>query len=137
MTYPQPDLHLSSGFKPDGHTSVAPYLIVSSAASTIDFLQRVFGATELQRIPGEDGRIRHAEMRVDDTVVMLADSAPGWPSVESHVHVYVRDVDAVYAAALGAGAASVQEPAQRGDPDRRGGVKDDGGTTWWISTKVD
>ncbi len=127
---------MSTAFKPSGHSSVSPYLIVSSAAATIDFLQRVFGATELHRVPGEDGRVRHAELRIDDSIVMLADSAPGWPPVESHVHLYVPDVDAVYAAALGAGATSVQEPAQRGDPDRRGGVKDSGGTTWWISTKM-
>jgi uncharacterized glyoxalase superfamily protein PhnB len=52
------------------------------------------------------------------------------------VHVYVRDVDATYRRALEAGATSVQEPVQKGDPDKRGGVKDAGGTTWWIATKV-
>jgi PhnB protein len=50
--------------------------------------------------------------------------------------VYVPDMDATYRAALAAGAASVQEPAQRDDPDRRGGVRDPGGTTWWIATRV-
>ena len=78
----------------------------------------------------------HAEARIDDTVVMLADSAPNWPPVPSHVHVYVRDVDATYSRALAAGATSVQEPVQKKDEDKRGGVRDAGGTTWWIATRT-
>ena len=79
----------------------------------------------------------HAEVRIDDTVVMIADAADGWPPVASHVHVYVPDVDATYKRALGAGATSVQEPVKKQDADKRGGVKDAGGTTWWIATKVE
>lgn len=79
----------------------------------------------------------HAEVRIDDTVVMIADGVDGWPPVPSHVHVYVRDVDATYRRALEAGAKSVQEPVKKEDPDKRGGVKDAGGTTWWIGTKID
>jgi uncharacterized glyoxalase superfamily protein PhnB len=79
----------------------------------------------------------HAEVRIDDTVVMIADAAESWPPVPSHVHVYVADVDTTYRRALEAGATSVQEPAKKEDPDRRGGVKDAGGTTWWIGTKVE
>jgi uncharacterized glyoxalase superfamily protein PhnB len=68
---------------------------------------------------------------------MIADAAESWPPVPSHVHVYVADVDTTYRRALEAGATSVQEPAKKEDPDRRGGVKDAGGTTWWIGTKVE
>ena len=124
-------------FKPKGWSSVSPYLIVNGAKGTMAFLKEVFGATELQTFPGPDGRLMHAEVRIDDTVVMLADAAPDWPPASSHVHVYVQDVDATYARALKAGAASIQEPAKRDDPDRRGGVKDAGGTTWWIATRVE
>ncbi len=67
---------------------------------------------------------------------MVADSAPSWPPVPSHVHVYVPDVDSTYTKALAAGAESVQEPVRKQDEDKRGGVKDSGGTTWWIATKV-
>ena len=123
-------------YKPTGYTSVSPYLIVNGAAATIEFLVEVFGAVELRRYPGAAGRLMHAEVRIDDTVVMLADSAEGWPAVASHVHVYVRDVDGVYRRALEAGASSVQEPVKKDDDDKRGGVKDPGGTTWWVSTKV-
>ncbi len=128
---------MSSTYKPSGYTGVAPYLIVSGASNTIDFLVKVFDAVEIRRFPDDSGRIRHAEVRVDDTVVMLADSVEGWPSVPSYVHVYVADVDATYRRALNAGAISVQEPVKKDDEDKRGGVKDSGGTTWWIATKME
>jgi uncharacterized glyoxalase superfamily protein PhnB len=123
--------------KPDDYSTVSPYLIVNGANDTIEFLRNVFGAVELRRFPDASGKLMHAEMRIDDTVVMLADGSDGWPSVPSNVHVYVSDVDATYKRALKAGATPVQEPAKKDDEDRRGGVKDAGGTTWWIATKVE
>jgi PhnB protein len=126
----------SQQFKPDSYSSVSPYLIVDGAARTIEFLRDVFGAVELRRFAAPDGKLMHAEVRIDDTVVMLADGAPEWPPTNGHVHVYVPDVDATYKRALAAGAASVQEPVKKDDDDKRGGVKDAGGATWWISTKV-
>lgn len=128
---------MHTSHKPDGYTTVSPYLIVSGAAGTIDFLKQVFGATELRRFEAENGGIMHAEVRIDDTVVMVADAVEGWPALPSHVHVYVADVDDTYRRALAAGAESVQEPVQKGDEDKRGGVKDAGGTTWWIATRVE
>jgi uncharacterized glyoxalase superfamily protein PhnB len=84
-----------------------------------------------------DGTIMHAEVRIDDTVVMMGDAGGSWPPAPAHVHVYVRDVDDAHRRALAAGGVSVQEPRQRsGDPDKRGGVKDPGGNTWWISTQL-
>lgn len=124
-------------FKPESYNTVSPYLIVSDAAGTIKFLEEVFGAAVLRRSPDAEGRLRHAEVRIDDTVLMLADSAPGWPPVPSHAHVYVADVDATYLRALQVGATSVQEPVKKDDEDKRGGVKDVGGTTWWIATRVE
>ena len=128
---------MSTPYKPKDYTTVSPYLIVDGASGTIDFLKRVFGAVELRRFPDAAGKIMHAEVRIDDTVVMIADGAEGWPPVPSHVHIYVADVDATYKHALEAGAASVQAPIKKEDEDKRGGVKDAGGTTWWIATKVE
>ncbi len=123
--------------KPTGHSTVSPYLIVNGADGTIAFLEHVFAATVLQRHADDAGRVMHAEVRVDDTVVMLADPAPpDWPAVSAHVHVYVPDVDATYRKALQAGAVSVQEPVKKQDEDKRGGVRDAGGTTWWIATRT-
>lgn len=69
-----------SSYKPNGYTSVAPYLIVNGAGATIEFLTRVFGARELRRFTDEEDRIVHAEVRLDDTVVMIADWAEGSPA---------------------------------------------------------
>ena len=124
-------------YKPEGYTTISPYLIVDGASATIEFARTVFGAVELRRVPPGTGKVMHAEIRIDDTVVMMGDSTDGWPAVPSHVHVYVPDVDATYRRALEAGAVSVQEPLKKQDADKRGGVKDQGGTTWWIATKVD
>jgi PhnB protein len=123
--------------KPLGYTTVSPYLIVEGASRTIDFLVKVFGAVELRRYPDSAGMIMHAEVKIDDTVVMLADGAEGWPPVASHVHVYVSNVETTYQRALAAGATSVQAPVKKDDADKRGGVKDAGGTTWWIATKME
>jgi PhnB protein len=126
-----------TSYKPSDYSTVSPYLIVNSAGETIAFLSSVFGATELRRFPDTNGKIRHAEVRLEDTVLMLADSAEGWPAVSTHVHVYVPNVDATYQRAIEAGAVSVQEPVKKDDADKRGGVKDTGGTTWWIATKLE
>lgn len=127
---------MAPSFKPKGYNSVSPYLIVDGADATIEFLVRVFGAVEIRRFLGPDESVRHAEVRIDDTIVMLADGVEGWPPVPSYVHVYVADVDSIYKRALKAGAVSVQEPVKKADEDKRGGVKDPGGTTWWIATRV-
>lgn len=124
-------------FKPSGYSTVSPYLIVSDAAATIAFLIKVFDASLLRQFPDESGRLMHVEVRVGDTVIMLADSSDAWPPIPSYVHVYVPDVDAIYQKALAAGATSVQEPTKKQDEDKRGGVKDSGGTTWWIATKME
>jgi PhnB protein len=68
---------------------------------------------------------------------MLADGGDGWAPMSAHVHIYVSDVDATYQRAIAAGAMSVQAPIEKEDEDKRGGVKDVGGTTWWIATKVE
>ncbi|MCB0154778.1 MAG: VOC family protein, partial [Anaerolineae bacterium] len=124
-------------YKPETYNSVSPYLIVDGASATIDFLKTVFDAVELRRFPSDGGHVMHAEVRLDDTVVMIADAAEGWPAMPAHVHIYVPDVDATYQRALAVGAASVQAPVKKDDADKRGGVKDAGGTTWWLATKVE
>ena len=111
--------------KPEGYSSVSVYLVVDGAQRVIDFLKKTFDAAELRRYDMPDGSIMHAEVRIDDTVVMIADGGGTWPAFPSWPHVYVQDVDATYQRALAAGGVSVQAPERKeGDPDRRGGVKD-------------
>jgi PhnB protein len=137
MTRDEPkEALMSKSHKPSGHSSVSPYLIVDGASGTIEFLKRVFGAEELFRL-ADGGKVHHAEVRIEDSVVMLSDGGAGHLPQPAHVHVYVPDVDATYRQALEAGASSVQAPVKKQDADKRGGVKDSGGTTWWIATKVE
>ena len=124
-------------YKPEDYSTVSPYLVVNGATRTIEFLEKVFNAKNLRKISSPDGKIIHAEMLIDDTVVMLTDGAEGWPPIPAHVHVYVSDVDETYKRALEIGAASVQSPLKKEDENKRGAVKDSGGTTWWIATKVE
>jgi PhnB protein len=128
---------MESSYKPESYNSVSPYLVVNGADATIKFLVEVFSAVELRRIPDNAGKLTHAEVRIDDTVVMIADHGDGWPPMPAYVHIYVSHVDAIYKRAIAAGAVSVQEPIKKEDDDKRGGVKDAGGTTWWIATKVE
>ena len=124
-------------WKPHSYSSVSPYLVVASAQAVIDFAKAVFGATELRRYEMPNGSIIHAEIRIDDTVVMLGDGGPEFPPFASLIHVYVNDVDEIYERALEAGASSVEAPKTReGDPDKRGSVKDPCGNTWTIATQL-
>ena len=129
---------MAIAWKPAGFTSAAPYLITRNAQQLIDFLRATLGATPLRRFDKPDGSIAHAEVRIDDTVVMMGEVGGDAPAVPCHVHVYVEDVDGTYQAALANGATSVQEPTRReGDADRRGGVTDPGGNTWWFATQIE
>lgn len=128
---------MNKSYKPANYTSVAPYLVVTDAGTTIKFLVDIFGAKELRKFADPSGRIAHAELKLDDTVIMLAEGGGAFPAVPSHVHIYVADVDSVHARAIEYGAVSIQKPVKKDDEDKRGGIKDAGGTTWWISTKVD
>jgi PhnB protein len=120
---------------PPGYSTVSPYLIVDGADATIDFVRRVFGAEVIRRFEADGGGVLHAEVRIGETVVMIADGNAEWKPIAANVHVYVEDVDATHSVAIRVGAESVQEPERRGDEDRRGGVRDPGGTTWWIATR--
>ena len=107
---PLPSVTLSSWqkrftvtYKPEGYSTVSPYLIAAGAQRVIDFLKNAFGARELRRYDMPDGSIMHAEVRIGDTVVMIGDAGENWPPVPAHLHVYVDDVDATYRRALDAG----------------------------------
>ena len=124
-------------YKPQGYASVSVYIMADGAQKLIDFLKWTFDAKQTRRTDLPDGSIMHAEVQIDDTVVMLADAGQEFPPFPVWLHIYVPDVDATYKRALEAGGVSVQEPYQReGEPDKRGGVKDPCGNTWWIATQV-
>lgn len=122
---------------PEGYHTITPYLVVEGADALIGFLREAFGGEELHRMERPEGGILHAEVRIGDSRVMLADATAEWPVQPSLLHLYVEDVDATFARALQAGATSVMEPANQFYGDRHGGVKDGAGNQWWISTHVE
>lgn len=124
---------------PDGYRTVTPYLVVDGAATLLDFVKKAFDAEELMAMPAPDGKIAHAEARIGDSVVMLADPSGtelGNP-MPAMVHLYVEDTDETYRRAIEAGAVSLREPADQFYGDRNAGVKDPTGNQWWISTHVE
>ena len=124
-------------FKPKGYNSLSPYLISNDGQKLIDFATAAFGGVETRRFNLKNGKIMHAEVKIDDTIIMLADEGDGFPAYPISLHLYVPDVDATYAKALAAGGTAVQEPINKDDPDKRGGVKDPTGNIWWVSTQID
>lgn len=129
---------MSTRYKPDAYPSLSPYLVVEDAEPVLAFMREVFDASDLRRHDRPDGSLMHAEVRIDDGVVMIGESPRDGSAPAPLLHLYVPDVDATYRRALAAGATSIREPGrQAGDADRRGGVRGPGGTQWWISTQVD
>jgi len=117
---------------PEDHNSVSPYIIVPGAARLIDFLKQTFEAAELGRMAQPDGTIMHAEVKIADSVIMIADASAEYGPMPARLHVYVTDVDSAYQRALQAGATSQMEPADQFYGDRESGVIDPFGNVWWI-----
>jgi len=131
---------------PDGYHTLTPYLVVKGASRALDFYAKAFGAKELFHMPLPDGRIAHAELRVGDSVLMLADECPergthapgaGAGGASASVFVYVEDVDAVFASATAAGAKTLAAPADMFWGDRFGKLRDPFGHELSIATHVE
>jgi PhnB protein len=124
-------------FKPADYNSVSPYFIVTGAQQLVDMLKQVFNGEVKRRFDRPDGKIMHAEVQIDDSVLMIADSTDGYPSNQFLMHVYVPDVDDTFNKAISYGCESVEQPTQRvGDPNRRGTFKDFAGNHWSVGTQL-
>jgi uncharacterized glyoxalase superfamily protein PhnB len=129
---------------PEGMHSVTPHLVCAGAADAIEFYKRAFGAEELMRLPGPDGKLGHAMIRIGDSVVMLADEFPQWESLGPlalkgspvTLHLSVPNVDQVYERALAAGAQVRMPLADMFWGDRYGIVEDPFGHRWSIATHI-
>jgi len=133
---------------PDGYHSVTPYLIVSGAAEAIEFYKKAFGATELMRMPTPDGKVVHAEIRIGDSAVMLADetddmkggayrSPKSLGACSTSLMVYVPDVDRLHKQAVAAGARELRPPENQFYGDRSATLADPFGHVWTIATHVE
>lgn len=118
----------------EGFHTVTPYILVPDVEKFLGFLHQAFGATETFRAVGSAGGI-HVEVQIGDSKVMIGAGAgrSGQPTPVI-LHLYVEDADAVYQRAVEAGGASLGKPEDKGDGDKRGGVKDPFGNEWYIAT---
>jgi len=131
----EPQFTLPVPYIRKGFRTLTPYLLVPGAAKLITFFKQAFGAEEIFRVPrpGSD-LIMHAELRIADSMVELADATAEFKPRASSNILYVPDVDAVFQRAVAAGATSLAAPTDRPYGDREGAVKDPGGNTWYITT---
>jgi PhnB protein len=104
---------MAVSYKPADRQNVVPYLVVADADRELAFVKEVFGAKEVQVYRDPDGRIRHAELSIGDSVVMLAQSGEQWPPLPAAIYVYVPDVDAAYQRALKTVVSSPRPPADQ------------------------
>jgi PhnB protein len=129
--------NMNNAFKPKGYNSVSPYFIVTGAQKFIDLLNDIFGAKNLRRYDMPDGTIIHAEIQIDDSVIMVGESSEKYPPVPMVIHVYVADVDKTFKNAINAGCKIIAYPKEQGnDPDRRATFKDFAGNLWSVGTQL-
>jgi len=129
---------------PEGMRTVTPHLICDGAADAIEFYKRAFNASELGRLPGPNGRLMHAAIRIGDSTVMLVDEMPehgalGPKALKASpvvIHLYVEDADAFAAQAVRAGAKSTMPVSEMFWGDRYGQIEDPFGHRWSIATHV-
>ena len=129
---------------PEGMHSVTPHLICAAAADAIEFYKKAFGAVEKARIPGPDGKVMHAALRIGDSTIMLMDEAPAWGALGPKalkgtpvtIHLYVDDVDAFTARAVKAGAKVIMPVEEQFWGDRYGVLEDPSGHHWSVATHV-
>jgi len=122
---------------PKGFRTITPYMIAVDGPALLDFAKNAFGAEEISRGVGSAGGL-HGEVKIGDSMLMIGGGIPGrefrpTPSTIA-LHVYVKDIDAVYEQALAAGATSVSEPAEMEYGERSAGLKDPAGNYWYIAT---
>jgi PhnB protein len=120
----------------DTYRTVTPYLVVPDADAELAFLKAAFGATEANCQRRPDNTVMHAEVKIGDSLVMLGQAGEPWKARAAALYLWVENVDATYARALEAGAASESEPEDKPYGHRNAGVVDANGVTWWIGAPV-
>ena len=125
---------LQRGMEPTLTPKLAPYLVTTDCAALAGFVERGIGGSRAYQEVDSDGKFVHLEMRVADSLVMMADAPKGRPPFPAMLHLYVSDVAAAHRRAIAAGATNVREPTEASD-GRRGGVRDPWGNEWWFTQR--
>ncbi len=134
-----------ASYIPEGYRTVTPYLIIRDAAKAIEFYVKAFGAKEIMRMPLPDGKLAHAEIKIGDSFIMIADENDAW-GVRSPqalngtpvgIFLYVPDVDATYKQAVDAGATPTMPPVDQFWGDRYGKLRDPFGHEWSVATHIE
>ena len=120
-------------YKPEGYTSLTPYLIVADAAGFRDFLRNVFQATFLNETE-DQGRIVHASARLDDAILEFSAGNDTYRPMPMALHYYVPDIDAVHSRALAAGSTELHPPMDQPYGERSSAIRDPFGNHWYIAT---
>ena len=120
----------------DTYRTVTPYLLVRDADAELAFLKAAFGGAEVNCQRNPDNTVMHAEMKIGDSLVMLGQAGGPWNPRAAALYLWVKDVDATYARALKAGAASESQPEDKPYGHRNAGVIDTNDITWWIAAPV-
>lgn len=124
-------------YKPEGFTSVNTYLFVENPNELIDFITKVFDATEVSRTMNPDnGDIANLILKIGDTCIMLSQARGQFLGMSTCLYLYVNDVDAVHKKALEAGATELFGAADMDFGDRQSGIQDPAGNYWWISERL-
>lgn len=122
---------------PHPYRSVSPYLVTPTPQAVVDFAAKVLGATEVEpAMRWPDGTIGHIALAIGDSIVMVGCTEGKDQTQTAMLHAYVGDCDATYRTALENGAESVQEPVDKGDGDRRAGVRDPAGNVWFFGART-
>jgi PhnB protein len=124
---------------PEGYPNVSPWITTGNTAKLIEFLKEAFDAqeTEGSRFINDDGSIGHAEVRIGDSVILMFDAKPEWPTIQSLLRLYVVDADKAFQKAIDAGAEPVTRMTTLPFGDRVGRVRDPFGNIWWIQSHLE
>ena len=122
---------------PAGYHSVTPYLVTESVPKLLDFVRKAFDAKVTERLELPDGTIKHAEVRIGDSPVMMGQAGGGRKPVKAMLYLYVENCDTAYEKALDAGGTPVMKPADQFYGDRSGGVVDPTGNEWWFGSRIE
>lgn len=129
---------MSTAFKPEGYNSLSPYFIIDNAEDFLEFLIAVFNGEEKRVFKRPEGTIMHAEVKIDDSLIMFSNATEQFPAYNMVLHLYHPDCESVYQKAIAYGCEGYEAPVRKKeDPDIRGTFTDPWGNMWSVGTQLE